>query len=233
VTSAAAHRLVGALERSRRLHAGRAASTTLAGRLDELARFQSLRLSATYLDLERLPRYAPAIAFFRADLYGPGDFSRRDADLARIVPTLVRMLPEAAIATVADAMHLSALSQELDRTLLDQLVGDLSVARYCAAYRACANRREREQQIALIGAVGRGLDRYVHSRALRNTLVVMRLPARASGLGALQKFLERGVSAFARMRGADEFLDTIQAREGALMRAIFEGSDTAFADPRR
>jgi hypothetical protein len=232
VTSAAAQRLVAQLERSRRLHAGRAASTTLAAKLDELASFQSRRLSATYADLERLPRYASAISFFRADLYGPGDFSRRDADLARIVPTLVRTLPEAVIATVADAMLLSALSHELDRALLDRLEGELTVAHYCDAYRRCANRRDREQQIALIGAVGRGLDRYVHSRMLRNALVVMRLPARASGLGALQGFLERGVSAFARMRGAEDFLDTIEARESALMRAIFEGNDTAFADPR-
>ncbi len=232
MTSAAAQRLVAQLERSRRLHAARAASTTLAARLDELARFQSLRLSATYRDLERLPRYASAIAFFRADLYGPGDFSRRDADLARIVPTLVRTLPEKVIATVADAMLLSALSHELDRALLERLDGELTVARYCAAYLQCSNRPDREQQIALIGAVGRGLDRYVHSRMVRNALVVMRLPARASGLGALQGFLERGVSAFARMRGADEFLNTIQARESALMRAIFEGDDAPFSDPR-
>ena len=49
------------------------------------------------------------------------DFARRDADLARVVPIMVRMLPERVIATVARAMELNALSQELDRALLARL----------------------------------------------------------------------------------------------------------------
>ena len=32
--------------------------------------------------------------FFQTDLYGNRDFAQRDADLARIVPVMVRMLPE-------------------------------------------------------------------------------------------------------------------------------------------
>jgi hypothetical protein len=144
------------------------------------------------------------------------------------------MLPERAIGTVADAMQLSVLSQQLDRSLLARLAPDaeLDVARYCAAYRACANPDERARQIALIGAVGNGLDGYVRSPLLRNALFMMRVPARAAGLGALQAFLERGVAGFGRIRGAAEFLRTIESRESALMRAIFGGDDNAFAEPR-
>ena len=225
-------RLLAELERAQALHAERAASPACATALDRLADFQSRRLEVTYADLTTQPRYAAAIEFFRTDLYGPGDFSRRDADLARVVPTLVRMLPSAAIATVADAMQLSVLSQELDRTLIDQLGSDLDVPAYCAAYRACANRVARERQIALIGQVGRGLDRYVHAPLIRKGLFVMRMPARAAGLGALQRFLERGVAGFARMRGASEFLRTIDSRETSLMAAIFAGEDAPFPDPR-
>jgi hypothetical protein len=226
-------RLVAVLERARALHAERAASIALAERLDHLADFQSRRLNATYADLAAQARYAAAIEFFRTDLYGPGDFSRRDADLGRIVPSLVRMLPSAVIATVVDAMQLSVLSQELDRALIDNLDADLDVRGYCAAYRACANRVARERQIALIGEVGRGLDRYVHAPLLRRALLVMRVPARAAGMGALQGFLERGVTGFARMRGASEFLRTIDARETALMEAIFDGDNAPFPDPLR
>lgn len=60
----------------------------------------------------------------------------------------------------------------------------------------------------------------------------MRVPARAAGFSALQKFLERGVAAFARMGDASEFLGTIDSRETALMEAIFAGSDAPFPDPR-
>src|SRR5437899_1322635 len=146
--------LIRQLKRARALHEERAASPELAAALDRLALWQSRRLNATYADLAREPRYAGAIEFFQTDLYGPGDFSRRDADLMRVVPLMVRILPEGVIATISDAMELSALSRELDRALLEKLKSaPLSVATYCAAYRALANRGARERQIALIVAV--------------------------------------------------------------------------------
>ena len=225
--------LLAELERARNMHDERAASPQLASALDRIADFQARRLDATYRDLAVDPRYRDAIAFFRSDLYGPGDFSRRDADLARVVPMMRRLVPAGAITTMTMAIQLSVLSQELDRALLHRLDLDmpLRVATYCVAYRACANRDVRMQQIALIGRVGSGLDRYVHSPLLRKTLAVMRVPARVAGLATLQRFLERGVASFASMRGASDFLGTIDARETALMNAIFAGNDAPFPDP--
>ena len=66
-----------------------------------------------YADLAASPRYAAAAQFFFEDLYGPHDFARRDADLERIYPTMVRMLPARAVATVAAGMEVNALTQEL------------------------------------------------------------------------------------------------------------------------
>src|SRR5450432_1108600 len=119
--SAAELRLVGALERARALHRERSRSPALADALDAVASWQAGRLNDTYADLARDPRYSDAIVFFRSDLYGPGDYSRRDADLARVVPLLVRVLPDAVVATVAKAMELSALSHELDCLLVAKL----------------------------------------------------------------------------------------------------------------
>src|SRR5215831_8469203 len=225
--------LVRQLARARTLHDERAASPRLADRLDRLASWQGRRLDATYADLARSARYAQAVVFFRSDLYGPGDFSRRDADLARVAPVLTLALPAKVIGTVAAAMELSALSQELDRALLARLdpAAALSVAAYCDAYRALANRAERERQIALIVEVGRALDRYVRKPILRSTLAAMRYPAQAAGLGALQSFLERGFDAFQAMRGAQEFLAVIEERETGLMNAIFAGNRAPFPDP--
>ncbi len=225
--------LVGQLERARALHEARAAAPELAAALDRLAAWQSRRLRATYADLAREPRYADAIAFFQADLYGPGDFSRRDADLARVAPLMARVMPAGVMAMVARAMELSNLSHELDRGLLSQLPerAPLSAATYGEAYRALANRAARERQIALIVGVGRALDRYVGKPFVRSMLAAMRQPARLAGLGALQHFLERGVAAFRRMGGADEFLATIETRETALMNAIFSGERAPFPEP--
>ena len=225
--------LVHQLERARALHEERAASPQLAAALDRLAAWQSRRLNTTYADLAREPRYARAIAFFQKDLYGPGDFRRRDADLARVVPLMVRVLPDGVIATVSRAMELSALSHELDRALLDKLPprAPLSVASYCEAYVALASRGARERQIALIVAVGRALDRYVGKAGVRSALAAMRQPARLAGMGALQDFLERGFAAFRHMNGAAAFLATVEMRETALMNVIFAGDRAPFPEP--
>ena len=231
--SAAQTELVRQLRRARALHAERAASPAWAAALDRLAAWQSRRLNATYADLARDARYAAAIRFFSNDLYGPGDFSRRDADLARVVPLLGRLLPQGVLATVAGAMELSVLSHELDRALLERADprAALSVRTYCDAYREPGDRRLRERQIALIVSVGRALDRYVNKPLVRSALAGMRQPARLAGLGVLQELLERGFAAFRRMRGAGEFLAVIETRETALMKAIFAGDRAPFPEP--
>ncbi len=231
--SATESELVGQLERARALHEQRAAAPELAAALDRLAAWQSRRLRATYADLARQARYADAIEFFQTDLYGPGDFSRRDADLARVAPLMARVMPAGMMAMVSRAMELSNLSHELDRALLSQLPerAPLSAATYCEAYRALANRAARERQIALIVGVGRALDRYVGKPFVRSMLSAMRQPARLAGLGALQHFLERGVAAFRRMGGADEFLATVETRETAFMNAILSAERAPFPEP--
>jgi hypothetical protein len=130
--------LVRELERVHKLHAERRDNPIQAGALGRLADWQARRLRMTYADLAADKRYAAAIQFFQNDLYGSADFSRRDADLARVVPMMVKMLPDAVILTVAAAMELNALSQELDRVLLARLPrgdGYFSVVEYCKAYR--------------------------------------------------------------------------------------------------
>lgn len=222
------------LERVARLTRERHADSNLAGALARLSHWQAGRLGATYVDLAAQPRYADAIAFFQTDLYGGADFSRRDADLARAAPVMARMLPDRVIVTVAKAMELNALSQDLDRALLAHLprgAATFTVAEYCRAYRAMARRPERELQVRLIGEFGAAIDVYVRKPLLRTALMMMRHPARAARLAVLQEFLERGFAAFQKMRGAAEFLATIDQRERALMDAIFAGDTAPFPDP--
>ena len=225
--------LIRHLQRARALHEQRAASPALAAALDRLAQWQSRRLNGTYADLARDPRYAAAIAFFGTDLYGPGDFSRRDADLARVVPLMSKVLPEGVLATIAGAMELSVLSHELDRSLLERLgpAAALAVVSYCEAYRELGERQSRERQIALIVSVGHALHRYVDKPLVRSALAAMRQPARLAGFGALQDLLERGFAAFRSMNGAAEFLATVEMRETTLMNAIFAGDRAPFPEP--
>ena len=185
---------------------------------------------------KRQDRYAEAVDFFETDLYGGADFAQRDADVARVAPVMAMMLPSRAIATIARAMEVNALSQELDRALLARLPradGRLTVAEYCSAYRRMDNRPARVRQIELIREIGSALDRLVRMPLVYGALTMMRGPARLAGMAALHDFLERGFDAFRRMKGADEFLATILGRETALMDSIFDGANAPFPDPPR
>jgi len=191
-------------------------------------------LRNTYADLQAIPRYAAAMRFFESDLYGGGDFAQRDADLARVVPGMKRLLPDHALRTVAEAVEVNALAQDFDRTMIDYLPrreAAFTVRQYCAAYRAVDRFDERRRQILLLSHVGEALDALVRKPMIRSALKLMRKPARLAGLAALQDFLERGFGAFAHMGGAREFLATIEARELAILQLIAAGNDAPFPDP--
>ena len=200
----------------------------------EVKQYQHARFHKTYADLLTHPRFAGPALFFLDDLYGPGDFSDRDAQFARVVPALVRLFPGAIVATVADLAALHALSEALD----DQMAGahlsvkpagsKLDAASYLLAWQKTGAPDGRLKQIALMRRVGDALDRHTRRPFLRRSLALMRGPAKAAGLAALQAFLERGFDTFAAMSGADEFLNTIAARETALAHELF-AAETACA----
>ncbi len=222
------------LESARALHAERAANPILDGAMQRLADWQGCRLVQTYADLAAQPRYRQALAFFQTDLYGGEDIARRDADLARVVPIMSAALPERVIGTIALAMELDVLLQELDRLLLGRLAradGTFTVAQYCKAYRRAANLPARRRQVELIGLIGKALDGYVKQPMVRGALAMMRQPARLAGYAALHDFLDRGFTAFRRMGGADDFLATIAKRETAILEAIADGGYDPFPDP--
>jgi hypothetical protein len=198
----------------------------LAARVHEVKRFQHERFRQTYADLLADPRYTRAAQFFLDDIYGPEDFVQRDAQFVRIVPGLVRLFPADIVGTVMSLAELHALSERLD-TDMGRAIGDgtLGGAEYGRAWRAVAAPAERERQVALMLQVGEALDRYTRNPLLRHSLRVMRGPAQAAGVGALQTFLERGFDTFRELRGAREFLDFVATRERALASKLFDGGD--------
>jgi hypothetical protein len=230
----AAQRLRDHLAAVRALRAGARTDPAVEERRLALRAFQAQRLERTYPDLLASPRYGPAAAFFLSDLYGAKDVTARDEGVARILPMLVRVMPAAALDTIARAVELDALSERLDLALVDELrrrdpagraIGD---AAYAAAYRAAGTRADRERQIALTGEIGAALDRLAHKPLLGGALRMMEVPARQAGLGALHDFLARGLKAFRHMRGAEEFLRIIDRRERLINERIFGGSGELF-----
>lgn len=196
---------------------------------DALRHWQAQRLARTYPDLLSSPRFGDAARFFQNDLYGPKDFTRRDAEVERIVPTLTRMLPVGALEVIVRATELDALSESLDADMAIQLgSAEITEERYAAAYRATGTRADRERQIVLIGEIGTMLNRLVRLPLLGTILAMMHGPALVAGLGGLHDFLQRGFDAFRKMRDATFFVETIIGRETELLERLYSEDENPF-----
>jgi len=186
--------------------------------------FQQQRFLHTYADLLTSARYGGAARFFLDELYGPADFTQRDAQFSRVVPSLIRLFPEDVVNAVAALAELHALSETLDTAMashLDSSGALLTPLRYAAAWQATGCPGDRQLQISLTVSVAGDLDRLTRKPLLRTSLRLMRGPARAAGLAALQQFLEAGFDTFRAMKGATEFVETVRAREEALASLLF------------
>ena len=207
----------------------RAAEAAFGQRVAAIKHYQHERFSHTYADLLSSKRYGGAAKFFLEDLYGPSDFSERDVQFARVVPALLRLFPKELVATVAELAALHALSERLDSAMAWALPAGpaLSGRSYALAWRVVGDASARERQIALMVSIGTALDRYTRNMLLRHSLRLMRGPAQAAGLAALQRFLETGFDTFRAMGGADDFLTTIANRERGLCALLFDGGEIA------
>lgn len=200
----------------------RRADPGLTQRVHALKAYQQRRFTHTYADLLASERYRAAARFFLDELYGPRDFTQRDAQFARVVPALVRLFPQDIINVVGTLARLHALSEQLDTRMAGHLPSaEVDAVRYAAAWQATGAPVQRTQQIELTLEVGTALDRLVRQPLLRQTLRLMRGPARLAGLAELQVFLERGFDTFRAMHGAEQFLDWVGQRERALVAALF------------
>jgi hypothetical protein len=195
-----------------------------------LKAYQQARFARTHAGLLAHPKFGRAANFFLNELYGPQDFTQRDAQFSRIVPALVRLFPEDIVGTVESLAAVHALSEQLDTSMTIHLDGQApSRATYVRAWQATGESGARTRQIELVMSVGHALERHTRSFMLRASLKAMRGPARAAGMGALQSFLEAGFDAFGAMGGAREFLSSIETRENALARRLFDASAVAAA----
>lgn len=228
-------RLARLIQANQRLRDAQAAPANASPWLSLLQRWQAKRLEASFGHFLERKDTRPAAEFFLSDLYGDHDVSARDAGVARIVPRLLRLLPEEFILTAADAIELGALSHALDLRMVERLIRrrgsdaqKIDAATYAQAYRDCGLPRLRRRQIDLIIEVGHALDAAVRHPMLGRVLKLSRMPARMAGLWELQQFLERGFAAFACLGGAEEFLTTIERQEREVSRRLFAGHPKPF-----
>lgn len=226
----AAPRIREAMQAVSLLRQHRLADPALDAACLEVKRFQAQRFTATYADLLHSHRYQRAAQFFLNELYGDKDYAQRDHQFSRIANTIDRLFPKAVVETAAALAEVHALTEELDDRMAQQWRlhrAGSQAARYIRCWRAVGDIAARRQQLQVVLHLGQELDHLTHMRGLRSLLKMMRTPAAAAGLSALQNFLESGFDAFSQMKGATEFLNVVEARESALIDSLF--SDDAVA----
>lgn len=229
----AAHTIRDAVERVTRLRIEAAEQPDLQAATTAVKAFQARRFAGTYADLLASDDYGSAAHFFLDELYSDKDYSLRDAQFARIAGALQTLFPRQVVATAVALAELHVLTEELDRRMalawienptLDEVNG---VARYMACWVAVGGESDRERQLGMVLSVGEDLNRLTRTTGLRLMLRMMRRPAMAAGLGALQGFLESGFDTFAKMSGhgarAQEFLHIVRQRESTWIKLLSGG----------
>ncbi len=197
-------------------------------RVAALSQWQAERLKTTHQDLYQDERYRPGLDFLLEDLYSPQTLTRRDDDIDRVFPVMVKLLPDGLLHTVGELVELNLLTQRLDRQLARELFAEMACRHidavvYAEAYRRSGQRAERLRQIQLVANIGDDLERYVGSRTLSFALSMTEGAAEMAGLGELHRFLRRGFAAFRAMDGVNELLNRIVSRETDVLEALFRG----------
>ncbi len=200
-------------------------------RLEELQHWQRARLRETYQDLRRQQRFRAACVFFLEQLYGGRDMRERDRQLERILPLMSKMLADEILHAVGEAMRLQWMSMDFDARLSQMLEGELDQAEYARGYRRMGEWQGRQEQIRLIGQLGRLLQRMVRRKIIRRLVHWMYGPAHAAGFGKMQQFLAEGFDSFDEMGDqAEYFVETIEMREMLALEWMEQGSDRPFAE---
>ncbi|MEO7390903.1 MAG: hypothetical protein ABIU58_01935 [Ramlibacter sp.] len=207
------------------------ARPSLGAAVTQVKALQARRFAGTYADLLAGGPYAIAARFFLEELYSAKDYAVRDAQFARIAGAIERFFPDQVVRAAVALAELHAMTEALDQAMalawLARADADASEAlRYVTAWREVGRRKDREAQLTVVMGIGQQMARLTRTPGLRTMLKMMRAPAHAAGLGSLQRFLETGFETFAAMArrrgGVEEFLDTILARESALIAMLFD-----------
>ena len=226
----AATRIRTAVARVQALRQSGETSPSLGAAVLHIKQIQSRRFASTYADLLASAQYQSAARFFLDELYSTRDYAQRDAQFARIAGTLQTVFPRQVVQTAVALAELHADTETLDHQMAQAWLaqdgtGD-DAERYLQAWRSTGQRDARSAQLAGVLFIGRELERLTRLPGLRLMLKMMRRPAQAAGLDALQQFLEAGFDTFAALarhpQGVAQFLERIESREAALMRDLFD-----------
>lgn len=198
-----------------------------------IKQLQAQRFQHTYRDFLDSAEYAMAARFFLEELYGVRDFRTRDQQFSRIAGGLERLFPHAVAELAVDLTELHALTERLDHAMalawLAQPEAVQTGDRYVRSWTSTGSVADRQRQLDVVSRMGFELETLTRKRSLRTALRLMRGPAKAAGLDALQQFLEAGFDAFASMKEPSRLMKAIHERESQWLTRLFGDVDRSCA----
>jgi hypothetical protein len=190
-----------------------------------LQNYQTERLRGTYADMLESAEYRTLGEFFFTDIYGPKDYSRRNAAFKRLSYFLKDAMGKRIWSGVERLIILNDLSEVLDERMIDELmakgVTDITRADYEAAYRALDNYDERARQIELLVTSTAFMHEMSRLPAIGWIVKGVRLAAFFIGVGEVMNFLQNGYKAFSSTRNIDQFNRVVKEREMEALNRIY------------
>lgn len=188
--------------------------------------FQSRRLRRDYADLAAIPQYGAVGEFFFTEMYGPSDFSARDAG-ARRLQSFLHMLPGVHLRDIEEVLELLDLTNRMDDHLARLMYeGNTGVGFdepiYEQFYRAADNYDERLRQLNLVRSCTYTVFHLSRSQLLGIGLHRSGLVARLAGIEAAHAFLVKGYDAARVVSDITLFAETVHSRELERLDRIFE-----------
>ena len=202
----------------------------LSSAVSEVKAIQARRFADTYQDMLASPVYSGCATFFLEELYSERDYSRRDAQFAKVAAAIQHTFPAQVVeiaVTLAELHHVTeTLDVEMAKSWMDLSHLPKPAARYQACWRRVGQQPKREWQLNTVLGIGRELSVLTRKVGLRWLLKMMRKPAELAGLGNLQSFLETGFDHFGSLAkdpdAVKTFLVAIQKRESEWINGLFE-----------
>ncbi|MCF8053258.1 MAG: hypothetical protein K9L59_18645 [Desulfobacterales bacterium] len=191
-----------------------------------LQEFQAMRLESTYADLKQDPEYREFGRFFFEEIYGPEDFSFRDASIRKLHGALKGKVHKGVVAAVDRVLEFQELSEDLDERMTAEMIEtgagpELTMDQYREIYRSLDNYNQRLYQIDLAMEVTRDFFHLSRKWMIGVSLKTARSAANLIGLGRIMDFVHQGYTALQTISEIEPFIGTVRRRERAFNDEIF------------
>lgn len=195
---------------------------SLKAKKDVLKAYQVERLKFTHKECLEDPNTKDATKFFLTEIYSEKDLTKRDADLAKVVPMMCKLFPKELLAVLSDAIELDALTEKLDMKMCENLSESFTDNDYKEVYRDKTSFEDRKKQIELTNSLGLSLIDVVKYPLIGGLLGKMGFPAKMMGLSEMHELLNNGFNIFKNTKNVDQFLKNLIQNEYDILEDIYD-----------